>query len=82
MSVKRYDMGDTCGGEYRCGMKESEDGEYVLFEDFKAAEDKLAKIRKKASAENVENWDKIFSDEILAILNEKENQAGGNELTL
>lgn len=74
MSVKRFDMGNACGGEYRCGMEEFPDGEYVLFKDFETAEDKLEKIR-GILEEKKRYYSKIWwtkqEQQILAILKEQ-----------
>lgn len=45
MSVERFDMENVCHGEYNCGMIKSDDGEFIAFTDYQAAETKVAKIR-------------------------------------
>jgi len=52
MSIKRFSKDDACNSDvcdsrYGCDMHESLDGEYVLFEDYRAIEAKLKEIRKQ-----------------------------------
>jgi len=46
MSIKRFSKDDACNSDV-CDMHESLDGEYVLFEDYRAIEAKLKEIRKQ-----------------------------------
>jgi hypothetical protein len=48
--VQRYDKGDVCGGEYNCGMVESETGDYVEYSDYENLQRQLAEA--SALAEN------------------------------
>jgi len=49
MSVKRYEHGDSCSGEYRCEPRETEDGEFVYHEDYERLEKALQLLARRVS---------------------------------
>lgn len=72
MSIKRYDMGDKCGGEYCCNMVEAKRGDYVEFDDhetlMREKDDEIAELKQENARLGEEN------DELRLAINRLEEE--------